>query len=273
MSDLIINILSDSIGETAEQLVKAAIAQFDISQYEIRRQSHIRNINNLNSILEEVKPIKNQIIFYSLVDEALLSIIKKFCDVNQIVSVDVLTPSIVAIERQTNLEPSTKPGALRRLDEDYFKRVEAIEFAVRYDDGKDPRGLLIADLVIIGVSRTSKTPLSMYLANKNIRVANVPLVPETPPPKELFDIPSKKIIGLTNSPENLNKIRKERLKALGLPLGSSYSNLERILEEIEFAHEIMKRVGCPVIDVSNRAIEETADIVQSFIKKSNNLFI
>ncbi len=273
MKDLTVYILSDSIGETAEQTVRASIAQFDDMDHEIKKFSHIRSIAVLNNILEEIKVSENTILFYSLVDDALLNIIKKYCDINNIVSIDVLTPSIIAIERVTNKVPSTKPGALRKLDEDYFKRVEAIEFAVRYDDGKDPRGLLICDLAIIGISRTSKTPLSMYLANKNYRVANIPLVPETPPPEELFQIPTRKVIGLTNSPENLNKIRKERLKSLGLPLGSSYSDLQRILEEIEYAHEIMKKVGCPIIDVSNRAIEETADIIITYLRKANNTLI
>lgn len=273
MKDLTIYILSDSIGETAEQIVRASIAQFDGLDYDLKKFSHIRSVTMLNNIMEEIGSGENNILVYSLVDDVLLNNIKKFCDIHNIVSIDVLTPTIIAIERVTNQMPSTKPGALRKLDEDYFKRVEAIEFAVRYDDGKDPRGLLISDLAIIGISRTSKTPLSMYLANKNYRVANIPLVPETPAPEELFQIPARKVIGLTNSPENLNKIRKERLKSLGLPMGSSYSDLQRILEEIEYAHDIMKRVGCPIIDVSNRAIEETADIIMSYLKKANNTII
>ncbi|MDO5719042.1 MAG: pyruvate, water dikinase regulatory protein [Tissierellia bacterium] len=273
MKEIIIYILSDSIGETAEQTVRASIAQFENLKYEIKKFSHIRSVTVLDNILNEIDDMDNTLMFYSLVDDTLLTMIKKFCDINNIVNVDILTPSIVAIERLSDLNPSTKPGALRKLDENYFKRVEAIEFAVRYDDGKDPRGLLIADLAIIGISRTSKTPLSMYLANKNYRVANIPLVPETLPPDELFQIPTKKIVGLTNSPENLNKIRKERLKSLGLPLGSSYSDLERILQEIEYAHEIMKKIGCPIIDVSNKAIEETADIILNYLRKANNSII
>ena len=185
-------------------------------------------------------------------------------------SVDILTPAIIAIERVSNLEPITKPGALRNLDDQYFKRVDAIDFAVRYDDGKDPRGVLSADVTILGVSRTSKTPLSMYLANKNFRVANIPLVPETPVPKEIFEVPSKKIIGLTNSPVKLNSIRKSRLQSLGLPSNSSYTNLDRILLELEYANSIMKKIGCPIIDVSDRAIEETAEIIIRHLRKINN---
>lgn len=141
-----------------------------------------------------------------------------------------------------------------------------------YDDGKDPRGFLEADLVLVGVSRTSKTPLSMYLANKNIKVANLPLVNEIEPPKEIFEIPKKRIIGLTNSPEKLNAIREVRLKSLGLRENSNYASISRILDELEYADKIMKRLGCPIIDVSNKAIEETADNVLSLLDKNGISF-
>lgn len=269
METLRLFIISDSTGETGEQIVKASIAQFTIKDFKIKRFSHVRDINKLHNILEECSESPYSIIFYSLVNEILIDYTRKYCDLNSITSVDILSPSIIAIERMTDQNPTVNPGALRKLDEQYFKRVEAIEFAVRYDDGKDPRGVLIADITILGISRTSKTPLSMYLANKNIRVCNIPLVPETPVPDELFQIPAKKVIGLTNSPEKLNEIRKERLKAMGLPPISSYSDLGRILDEIEHAHRIMKRIGCPIIDVSARSIEETAEIIIKHMKKTN----
>lgn len=263
-------VISDSTGETCEQIVRAAFAQFDIEEREIERHSNVRNVEVLNKITDKIENIEKTIVFYSLVDEHLIEHLKKICELKNLHSVDILTPSIVAIERVSNLEPKTKPGALRNLDAQYFKRVDAIDFAVRYDDGKDPRGVLSADVTILGVSRTSKTPLSMYLANKNFRVANIPLVPETPVPKEIFEVPSKKIIGLTNSPVKLNSIRKSRLQSLGLPSNSSYSNLDRILVELEYAHSIMKKVGCPIIDVSDRAIEETAEIIIRHLRKINN---
>ena len=166
--------------------------------------------------------------------------------------------------------PATNPGALRKLDEHYFRRIDAIEFAVRYDDGKDPRGVARADITIIGVSRTSKTPLSMYLANKHYKVCNIPLVPESPVPKELFEIEPKRVIGLTNSPDKLNKIRKERLKSMGLPTESTYSDLGRILDELDYAEKVMKKIGCPIINVSDRAIEETAEVIIRHLKKMND---
>ncbi|HEO7012662.1 TPA: kinase/pyrophosphorylase, partial [Streptococcus agalactiae] len=160
---------------------------------------------------------------------------------------------------------------LRRLDNDYFKRVESIEFAVKYDDGRDPRGILQADLVIIGISRTSKTPLSMFLADKNIKVINIPLVPEVPVPKELRMIDSRRIIGLTNSVDHLNQVRKVRLKSLGLSSTANYASLERILEETRYAEEVMKNLGCPIINVSDKAIEETATIILEILKTNGQV--
>lgn len=259
--------LSDSLGETGEQVVKAAISQFEIDKYEIKKFSHILDLETLKQALYGASTEANCVIFYTLVNMELLDYIEIYAHENNLVSVDLLSPLINAIKDHTGLMPHREPGAIRKIDEAYFRRVEAIEFAVQYDDGQDPRGLAKADLVILGISRTSKTPLSMYLANKNIKVANVPLVPESKPPKEIYDIPARRVIGLTNSPLKLNEIREERLKALGLPKGSSYASMERILHEIDFAEKIMKRIGCPIIDVSNKAVEETAEIIISLLKK------
>lgn len=148
------------------------------------------------------------------------------------------------------------------------KKWEAIEFAVKYDDGRDPRGILKADIVLIGVSRTSKTPLSQYLAHKRLKVANVPIVPEVDPPEELFNVDPKKCIGLKISPDKLNHIRKERLKSLGLNDKAIYANINRIKEELEYFEKIVDRIGCQVVDVSNKAVEETANIIHHLKTKN-----
>src|SRR5699024_3677145 len=153
------------------------------------------------------------------------------------------------------------PGLLHKLDRDYFRKVEAIEFAVKYDDGRDPRGITKADIVLIGVSRTSKTPLSQFLALKRYKVANVPIVPAVDPPEELFRIDPNKCVGLSISPEKLYDIRRERLKALGLGDQAIYANIKRIHQEIEHCNKIIDKIGCRVIDVSNKAVEETANII------------
>lgn len=268
MDNLIIYVISDSVGETAQQVTKAAISQFRIGEnYEIRRFPYVVDKKFLTDVLSSAKN-ESAIVVYTLVDEALLNATKEYCENEGLSHIDLMTPILREICKKTDLKPKREPGIIRKLDESYFKRVEAIEFAVKYDDGKDPRGILKSDIVLLGISRTSKTPLSMYLANKNIKVANVPLVPEIPIPKEVFEINPKKIMGLTNTPEKLNMIRQERLKALGLSSNASYANLERILQELDYSEKIMKKVGCPVIDVSSKAIEETAGIILDIMKEN-----
>lgn len=268
MENLIIYVISDSVGETAQQVAKAAISQFMINDnYEIRRFPYVVDKKFLMEILNSGKN-EDSIIIYTLVDESLSTLTKEYCENEGLSNIDLMSPILSEIAKKTDRKPRREPGIIRKLDETYFKRVEAIEFAVKYDDGKDPRGVLKSDIVLVGISRTSKTPLSMYLANKNIKVANVPLVPEIPLPKELNDINPKKIIGLTNTPEKLNKIRQERLKALGLSSNANYANLERILQELDYSDAVMKKLGCPVIDVSNKAIEETAGIILDLMKEN-----
>lgn len=268
MENLIIYVISDSVGETAQQVAKAAISQFMINDnYEIRRFPYVVDKKFLMEILNSGKN-EDAIIIYTLVDESLSTLTKEYCQNEGLSNIDLMSPILSEIAKKTDRKPRREPGIIRKLDETYFKRVEAIEFAVKYDDGKDPRGVLKSDIVLVGISRTSKTPLSMYLANKNIKVANVPLVPEIPLPKELNDINPKKIIGLTNTPEKLNKIRQERLKALGLSSNANYANLERILQELDYSDAVMKKLGCPVIDVSNKAIEETAGIILDLMKEN-----
>lgn len=268
MESLIIYVISDSVGETAQQVTKAALSQFYMQdEYEMRRFPYVTDEKFLMEILNNGKS-ESAIIIYTLVDEKLLHIAKHFCEEENLSHIDLMTPLLKEISKKTKIKPKREPGIIRKLDETYFKRVEAIEFAVKYDDGKDPRGILKSDIVLLGISRTSKTPLSMYLANKNIKVANVPLVPEIPIPKEVFEINPKKIIGLTNTPEKLNQIRLQRLKSLGLSSNANYANLDRILQELDYSEEVMKRVGCPVIDVSNKAIEETAGIIIDIMNKN-----
>lgn len=268
MDFLSIYIVSDSLGETGEQAAKAAISQFDMDNYEVKKFPYVLEKQALTKILEQAAAEEKVVLFYTLVDRDLVAYIEEFVAESGLSAVDLLSPMVDGIGRVLGMEPNWEPGMLRKLDDTYFRRVEAIEFAVKYDDGKDPRGLLKADLVLLGISRTSKTPLSMYLANKNIMVANVPLVPESIPPKEIYEVSPKRVVGLTNSPIKLNEIREERLKALGLPSGSNYAMMERILDEIDYAEKIMKKIGCPIIDVSNKAIEETAELIINVLKKN-----
>ena len=265
---LTVHIFSDSFGESGEQMLRCALSQFDIEKYNIIRHSRISTVEALNRELKKIKDYPNVFILFTLVNVDVVKRMKEFCSENNIKYSDLLNPLLSALQAQIGEEPKRQSGAYRVMDEKYFGRIEAIEFAVKYDDGKDQHMLHEADLVLVGISRTSKTPLSIYIANKMyLKVLNIPLVPEVKPPKELFEIPKKKIIGLTNSVEMLNKIRTERVKCIGLRNGSSYSSLSRIIEELNYADHIMKKLGCPVIDVSKKAIEETAQMILEIMKE------
>lgn len=256
---LTIYVISDSIGETGELIARAAVRQFT-EDYEIRRYPFIVSEEQIKEVFDEAE-VDKSLIIYTTVSERTKNFIEENGQERGIPTVDVMTPPLIALENTLKIPPKRESGIIRRLDEDYFKKVEAVEFAVKYDDGKDPRGVKKADICLVGVSRTSKTPLSMYLAHKNYKVANVPLVPEVMPPKELFEKDKRKVIGLIANPYKLNEIRSERLKRLGLNFTANYANVERINAELEYSREIMKKLGCTVIDVSSRAIEETAGII------------
>jgi [pyruvate, water dikinase]-phosphate phosphotransferase / [pyruvate, water dikinase] kinase len=266
----IVYVVSDSIGETAEFVARAAASQFNSGQIEIRRVPYVKDPGYISEIVEEASDNKG-IIAYTLVLPELRDALVEKAAVYKVPVVDIMGPRIDAISTIAENSPKMKPGLLHKLDEDYFRKVEAIEFAVKYDDGKDPRGIVHSDIVILGVSRTSKTPLCMYLAHKRIKAANVPLVPEVAPPQEVFNLPRNKVIGLTIRPQQLNIIRQERLKTLGLTSSADYASFERILKELDYAEEIMKKVGCPVIDVTNKAVEETASkVLEIYFKGDRN---
>lgn len=253
----IIYIVSDSVGETAELVALAAASQFNNGSVDIRRVPYVNDPNEIPEIVEEASHF-NSLIAYTLVIPELRDVLIREAEKHNIPTVDIMTPMLDALSAVIHRQPKLEPGLVRRMDDEYFRKVEAIEFAVKYDDGKNPRGIVRADLVVIGVSRTSKTPLCMYLAHKRIKVANVPLVPEVAPPKEIFQLQSYKLIGLTIKPKHLHEIRRERLNTLGLTSNADYASMERILKELEYAEGIMKKAGCPIIDVTNKAIEETA---------------
>lgn len=266
----VVHVVSDSVGETAELVVKAVASQFNGGHVEINRHSFIESTQDIDEAINSVDEL-NSLIAYTLVIPELKEYLDRRSAEKGVFSVDLLSPLLHVFEDFFKQEAKHQPKLIRRMDEAYFKKIEAIEFSVKYDDGKDPRGLKWADLVLIGVSRTSKTPLAMYLAHHGYRVANVPIVPEVAPPKEIFEIPRSKCVGLTISPEKLNEVRKERLKSMGLNAESNYASMERIFEELDYADRIMKRIGCPIIDVSNKAIEETANLIIHTLKRGRGL--
>lgn len=267
----IIYACSDSLGETAERVARAAASQYDKQEFNIVRVPYIRSDQQIEELVRKAEA-DGAMICYTIISPALRRKLKDLTASTNVTVVDIIGPMLAGVGTLTDTEPTLKAGMIHQLDEEYFKRVEAIEFAVKYDDGKNPMGFLKADIVIVGVSRTSKTPLSMYLAHKRVKAANLPLVPEVNLPPELFQIPARKIVGLIIDPFKLNFIRSERLRSMGLDANASYANIERINEELEYARGVMRRLHCPIIDVSSKAIEETANLVMEIVKRNKELY-
>lgn len=260
MSRKIIYVVSDSVGETAELAVKASISQYNGEDFNLKRIPYVEDTKTISEVVSLAK-MNEAVIAFTLVVPEMRKFLMDEANSANVPAYDIIGPFIDLIQDKFKIQPRMQPGLVRKLDEDYFKKIEAVEFAVKYDDGRDPRGILKADIVLIGVSRTSKTPLSQYLAHKRLKVANVPIVPEVNIPEELFKVSPSKCYGLKISPEKLNEIRRERLKALGLNDQASYANVSRIKEELSFFDEVVNNIGCEVIDVTNKAVEETANII------------
>ncbi|WP_085523335.1 pyruvate, water dikinase regulatory protein [Tuberibacillus sp. Marseille-P3662] len=264
----LVYIVSDSVGETAELVIKAASSQFRDIDIDVQRFPYVEDRETIDEIVQAAKENQAMIAYTLVVPEIKNDLLTKTEHLG-IDAVDIMGPAIKLMEQRFNKKPRYEPGLIHKLDEDYFRRVEAIEFAVKYDDGRDPRGILRADVVLVGVSRTSKTPLSQYLAHKRLKVANVPVVPEVEPPEELFQVDPRKCFGLRISPEQLNHIRKERLIALGLDAQANYAKMDRIKKELQYFEDVVDRIGCQIIDVSSRAVEETANVIFSLYQRKN----
>jgi len=260
-----IYIISDSTGETVQNVVNAAVSQFDSDNIKLKLFAHVESTKDIKGIIDKINKEKNFIV-YTIVKPELRSFLKEESQRKSIFSFDILGPLIENIERISGIVPKLKPGIIRKIDKQYFKRMEAMEFTVKYDACQGELDLSQADLVILGVSRTSKTPLSMYLAHKGIKVANIILDFEVEPPVSIYNLPKEKIVGLTIEPDNLIEIRTKRLKTLGLSDKSIYTDKERVLKEINYAENIYKKIGCPVIDITNKAIEDIATQILKIMK-------
>jgi regulator of PEP synthase PpsR (kinase-PPPase family) len=270
MNNRHVYVVSDSVGETAELVIKAAISQFNgnAADTKIKRIPYVEDLGTIKEVVALAK-LEHAIVCFTLVVPELRQGLIEEANSQGVVYYDIIGPLIDKMESAYGINAKYEPGRVRKLDEDYFKKVEAIEFAVKYDDGRDPRGIMKADIILVGVSRTSKTPLSQYLAHKRFKVANVPIVPEVEPPEELFKVSPKKCIGLKISPDKLNDIRKERLISLGLNDKAIYANIDRIKVELEYFEKVIDKIGCQVIDVSNKAVEETANMIQNIMNGYN----
>lgn len=259
-------IISDSSGQTGTAIAKTAAAQFPEARANITQYPFIRTKSILTGILSLAKE-NNAIIFHTLVNPELSDMVNQFSDKNGLASFDCIQTPIDLISNRLNESSAAVPGLVHNLNAEYFKRISAIEFTVANDDGKNPQNLKKADIVILGVSRTSKTPLSLYLANESFKVANVPIGPNIQLPEEVYQIDKKKLFGLTNSVTKLKQIRSQRMKEYGLTGENPYSNSENIKKELDYAKHLYQEMGCLSINVSNKSIEETATIITESLPK------
>lgn len=259
--------VSDSIGETANQVAVAAASQFR-DDVEVKRIPYIKTLEDIEEVMTALDECDKAMIVSTIITVNVREFLTQKAVEKNIFVINVLGPIINVASTLLEKIPEYNPGAMWNTDKEYFKRIEAMEFAMQYDDSKDYRGLKNADVILVGLSRTSKTPLCMYLANKGIKAINIPLVPEVGIPDELYKVDRRKVFGLVINPLQLIEIRKKRLdKFHRIPSDIEYAGDARVLEEFEFSDEIMKKLGCKTIDVTQRAIEDTALIILDSLRK------
>lgn len=253
-----IYILSDGTGETAATMVRAALVQYSEQEINIIRCKNLRSEESIHRAIEECFE-KRGMIAYTFASPVFRSKIAEECNNKSIPSTDLLGPLIFTLDNFFGVPSASRAGVLRQTDDSYFKRIEAIEYTVRHDDGKTTNELDKADIVLVGISRTSKTPLSIFLSHKGWKVANIPLVLNAPLPEQLFKIDQRKIVGLIIDIDSLQRIRKNRLEKFGQDSGGEYASLNQIMKEIEYAEQLFKQNRrWPVFNVTERALEETA---------------
>lgn len=260
-------VVSDSTGETAERVVRAALLQFPNHGARVRLYTRVRDREAAADVLAKAAEASAMVVF-TIVSPELREEFHDTARRMRVETVDVIGALIAKVGTFLEATPLNIPSASMPLSEEYFRRVEAIEFAVKSDDGKEPRNLRRADLVLAGVSRTSKTPLSTYLAGRGLKVANVPLVLGVPPPPELFEVPPERVVCLTIAIDQLLEIRRARLRQLGMPAETNYGLRDHVRSELDFAHAMFREhPQWLVLDVSGRAIEETATIILEAYKE------
>jgi hypothetical protein len=253
-----LHIISDATGETATRLVAALEAQFPDQAFEEVRHPRVETVDDLMLAVSRAKG-RPAVLVYTIVKPELREAMRDLCRQAKLHYCDILGPPLASIAKVSGMAAQMKPGARPPLDSAYFRRMAAIEFAVKYDDGVGS-GLRESDIVLVGVSRTSKTPLSMYLGYLGYKTANVPIVKGIEPPADLFAIDAAKVVGLTIGPDRLAEIRRERARLMR-GARQSYAGIVEIYEELDQAAAVHRRLGCPVIDVTELSVEETAQRV------------
>ncbi|MHA7871750.1 MAG: pyruvate, water dikinase regulatory protein [Hyphococcus sp.] len=266
-----VHLVSDSTGETLSAMLKATTSQFAAAKPLEHIYALIRSRAQMEKTLAEIEASPG-LVLYTVINPELRRLLEIRCSELQTPAISVLDPLLHAFTDYLGLEKSFKTGAQHQLDDAYFKRIGAIDYTLSHDDGQMVWDLESADVVLVGVSRTSKTPTCMYLSNRGIRAANVPLVPTSHPPPELFKLRKPMVVGLHASPERLAQIRRSRLGGINAEeAAEEYSDLERIREEVMRAKRLFAKHRWPTIDVTRKSVEETAAAILTKLSARKNL--
>jgi regulator of PEP synthase PpsR (kinase-PPPase family) len=260
MPKIHLHLLSDSTGETLEMIAKAALAQFDDAEVSRHFWPMVRSQQHMDRVLGEIAAHPGLVLF-TLVNSELRERLEERCRALGLPSVAALDAVTAVLEDMLGQQAKARPGRQHLMDEAYFDRVDAIHYTIAHDDGVSHQDWEEADIVLAGVSRTSKTPTSIYLANRGYKVANIPIVPESPPPDALYSLKRPLVVGLTTAPDRLIQVRRNRLLSLNQTPETAYVDQERVAKEVQYARRMFADNGWPVIDVTRRSIEETAAAV------------
>jgi len=256
--------VSDGTGKTAEGVVRAALTQYDDPNVRIVRLGGVRVDEKIRDIVSEALH-NGGFIVHTLVSTRMRHLMFTEGRAANVATIDLMGPMLARLSELLAIQPRSEPGLFQPFDKAYLLRIDAIDYTVRHDDGRNIDDLDRAEIVLVGVSRTSKTPLSIYLAYRGWRVANIPLVLDIPPPEQLFQLPKKRVVGLIVKPERLKELRTARVKSMGT-VGLGYADLDHIKKEVTYAYEVFeRRRDWPLVDVTTKPIEETASEVISLI--------
>jgi hypothetical protein len=261
-----LHLVSDSTGDTVHSVARACLVQFEDTDAVEHIWSMVRTMTQIERVISGVAANPG-VVLYTLVNESLRQPLIDGCRKLQVPTIPVLDPVIGALASYLGRQSRGLPGQQHLLDSEYFHRIDAMTFALNHDDGQSLWGLNDADVVLVGVSRTSKTPTCIYLANRGIKAANVPIVPEVPLPQELFELTRPLIVGLTNDPDRLIQVRTQRLASLHTEERSEYTDLAKVRDEVTQARRLFTDKSWPVIDVSRRSIEETAAAILKLLAR------
>ena len=266
MTDLNIYIVSGGQGTSGQRIVEATLAQFERVDVAVHVIAGILERDQIGHVIARAAQT-NGLIVHTLVDTDLRSFLMSEAQAHNLTAIDLQGPLLMHLARVLGQQPAGIPGLYSRMREEYFKRIEAMEFTIDHDDGKRIEDLHLAEIVLTGVSRVGKTPLSMYLSTHGWRVANVPLMREMSPPSQLFEIDPRRVIGLTIDPGQLVAFRQFRQQRLGLSAKSTYSRAEDLYDEIEYARQVFRRGRFAVIDITDKPIEESAEEIVNRITR------